>query len=69
MLFFGKIKLPGILIPARLEARFKPFRYSNEKAQKILDWQPSYSLDEALKRSFSDIDLLSEAASKTRVAP
>lgn len=68
MLFFGKIKLPGILIPARLEARFKPFRYSNEKAQKILDWQPLYTLDEALKRSCSDIDLLSDAASKTKIA-
>lgn len=68
MLFFGKIKLPGILIPARLEARFKPFRYSNEKAQKILDWQPLYTLDEALKRSCSDIDLFSDAASKTKIA-
>lgn len=68
MLFSAKMKLPGILIPARLEARFKPFRYSNENAQKILDWQPLYSLDEALKRSCSDIDLLSDAASKTRVA-
>jgi len=66
ILFFGKIKLPGIFIPARLEARFKPFRYSNEKAREILDWQPLYSLDEALHRSFSDIDLLSEA-SKTKI--
>jgi nucleoside-diphosphate-sugar epimerase len=68
VLLFGKMKLPGILIPARLEARFKPFRYSNENAQKILDWQPLYSLDEALKRSCSDIDLLSDAASKTKIA-
>ncbi|MEM6755459.1 MAG: NAD(P)-dependent oxidoreductase, partial [Cyanobacteria bacterium P01_C01_bin.38] len=66
-LLSGKMKLPGIFIPARLEARFKPFHYSNEKAQNILDWQPSYSLDEALKRSCSDIDF-SEATSKTKVA-
>ncbi|MEL6167010.1 MAG: NAD(P)-dependent oxidoreductase, partial [Cyanobacteria bacterium J06628_3] len=66
VLFLGKIKLPGIFIPARLEARFKPFRYSNEKAREVLDWQPLYSLDEALHRSFSDIDLLSEA-SKTKI--
>ncbi len=68
VLFSGKMKLPGIFIPARLEARFKSFHYSNEKAQNILDWQPSYSLDRALKRSCSDIDLFSDAASKTGVA-
>lgn len=61
MLFLGKIKLPGIFVPAKLEARFKPFRYSNQNAQEILNWQPLYSLDEALKRSCSDIDLLSAA--------
>ena len=66
VLFLGKIKLPGIFIPARLEPRFKPFRYSNEKAREVLDWQPIYSLDEALQRSYSDIDLLSEA-SKTKI--
>ncbi|MBF2015720.1 MAG: NAD(P)-dependent oxidoreductase [Rivularia sp. T60_A2020_040] len=65
LLLLGKIKLPGILVPARLDARFKPFRYSNNKAQQILNWQPKYSLDEALKRSCSDVDLLSDTA-KTR---
>ncbi|WP_414623476.1 NAD-dependent epimerase/dehydratase family protein [Calothrix sp. CCY 0018] len=68
VLLFGKMKLPGILVPAKLEARFKPFRYSNENAQQILDWQPLYSLDQALKRSCSDVDLLSDAANKTGVA-
>ncbi len=62
VLFLGKIKLPGIFVPARLEARFKPFRYSNNNAVQVLNWQPLYSLDEALKRSSSDIDLLSESA-------
>ncbi|MEA5595389.1 NAD(P)-dependent oxidoreductase [Rivularia sp. UHCC 0363] len=62
------IKLPGILIPARLEARFKPFSYSNEKAQNILDWQPKYSLNEALKRSCSEIDALWDVANKTGIA-
>ncbi|MGB6295058.1 MAG: NAD(P)-dependent oxidoreductase [Rivularia sp. (in: cyanobacteria)] len=67
-LLFGKIKLPGILVPAKLEARFKPFRYSNENAQQILNWQPLYSLDEALKRSCSDVDLLCDTASKAKIA-
>lgn len=61
LLFLGKMKLPGIFVPARLEARFKPFRYSNNNAQNVLNWQPQYSLDEALKRSCSDVDLLSES--------
>lgn len=61
VLFFGKMKLPGIFVPARLEARFKPFRYSNNNAQQILNWQPLYPLNEALNRSCSDIDLLSES--------
>ncbi|MEO1429928.1 MAG: NAD(P)-dependent oxidoreductase [Cyanobacteria bacterium J06633_8] len=67
MLFLGKLKLPGIFVPAKLEARFKPFQYSNENARKVLNWQPLYSLDEALKRSCSDIDLLSDAANETNV--
>ncbi|MEM9922297.1 MAG: NAD(P)-dependent oxidoreductase [Cyanobacteria bacterium P01_D01_bin.50] len=62
VLFFGKMKLPGIFVPARLEARFKPFCYSNNNAEQILNWQPLYSLDEALKRSCSDINLLSESS-------
>lgn len=61
VLLFGKIKLPGILVPAKLEARFKPFCYSNENAQRILNYKPLYSLDEALKRSCSDVDLLVES--------
>lgn len=64
-LFLGKLKLPGIFVPARLEARFKPFRYSNNKALKILDWQPLYSLDEALKRSCNHSDLLDESTEVT----
>ena len=68
VLLFGKVKLPGILVPAKLEARFKPFRYSNDNAQQVLNWQPTYSLDEALKRSCSDIDLLTETKSIPKVA-
>jgi 2-alkyl-3-oxoalkanoate reductase len=54
----GKAKLPGLLVPARLHARFKPFRYSNERAKQVLHWQPQYSLTEALDRSCGKKDLL-----------
>ncbi len=54
----GKVRLPGILVPARLQARFKPFRYSNENAKQQLAWQPRYGFSEALERSLSGQDLL-----------
>ncbi|MBR8836299.1 MAG: NAD(P)-dependent oxidoreductase [Stigonema ocellatum SAG 48.90 = DSM 106950] len=48
LLLAGKIKLPSILVPARLHARFKPLGYSNIRAQQVLNWKPRYSLDAAL---------------------
>ncbi|NEO88219.1 MAG: NAD(P)-dependent oxidoreductase [Spirulina sp. SIO3F2] len=54
----GKAKLPGILVPAKLHARFKPLRYNNQRAKTVLNWQPQYGLTEALDRSCSDADLL-----------
>jgi len=47
----GRAKLPAILIPARLHARFKPLRYSNRRLHESLGWSPRYSLAEALERS------------------
>ncbi len=49
--FDGRAKLPSIALPDQVDARFKPFRYSNEKAKRLLGWSPRYSLDEALARS------------------
>ncbi len=54
----GKLKLPGLLVPARLHARFKPLRYSNALAQDVLHWQPQYSFEAAIDRSCSKTDLL-----------
>jgi nucleoside-diphosphate-sugar epimerase len=50
-LWRGRAKLPAILVPARLHARFKPLRYSNAKLHTSLGWQPRYSMAEALDRS------------------
>ncbi len=52
LLFRGKGKLPGILIPCRFAARFKPLRFPNGHIQQVLDWQPRISMDEAMKRTF-----------------
>lgn len=57
-LFAERLKLPGLLIPARLHARFKPLQYSNAYAKQVLAWTPQYSLNAALDRSCSHTDLL-----------
>lgn len=54
----GQARLPGIFVPARLHARFKPLNYNNTYAKEILHWQPKYSLDTAIERSCSHLDLL-----------
>jgi nucleoside-diphosphate-sugar epimerase len=59
-LFAGRLRLPGLLIPARLHARFKPLQYSNLHAKQVLAWTPQYSLDAALERSCGDADLLAD---------
>ncbi len=66
-LFAGRLKLPGLLIPARLHARFKPLQYTNLRAKQILAWKPKYSLEAALDRSCSDADLLTVSASNPSV--
>lgn len=55
----GQAKLPGIFNPIILDARFKHFRFSNARAKQILNWKPRYSLDTALDRSCSHVELLS----------
>ncbi|MBD1918155.1 MULTISPECIES: NAD-dependent epimerase/dehydratase family protein [Cyanophyceae] len=65
----GKARLPGLLIPASLDARLKPFRYTNAKAKKTLNWSPRYTLETALDRSVSDQCLLSDMLAKAPATP
>lgn len=51
VLFNGRGKLPGVLVPAKLHARSRPLRYSNERLRRVLDWQPRWSWREGLERS------------------
>ena len=46
--FGGRARLPAFVVPAKLDSRFKPFQYSNDRAKRVLGWQPSTTLDEAL---------------------
>ncbi|MEL6552445.1 MAG: NAD(P)-dependent oxidoreductase [Cyanobacteria bacterium J06621_11] len=52
----GKAKLPGVLIPARLHARFKSLKYSNQKLKQCLGWEPRYDMEAAIARSLDEND-------------
>ncbi len=47
----GRAKFPGIAVPDRLHARFKPLRYTNAKAKKVLGWKPRFNLTTSIERS------------------
>lgn len=57
----GQARLPGILVPAKLQGRFKPLKYNNDKAKALLNWTPDYSMAEAFARSCSEQDLVAVA--------
>jgi nucleoside-diphosphate-sugar epimerase len=46
--FGGRARLPAFVVPAKLDARFKPFQYDNDRAKRVLGWHPAMTLDEAL---------------------
>lgn len=47
----NRARLPGILVPCRVHARFKPLKYTNRKIKEVLGWTPRYSLVEAIDKS------------------
>ena len=51
LLLRNRARLPGILVPCRVHARFKPLKYTNRKIKEVLGWTPRYSLVEAIDRS------------------
>ncbi len=38
--FRRSLLLPGLLVPARVHASFRPLRFSNAQARRVLDWRP-----------------------------
>ena len=54
----GRLKLPGGLSPAPFEARFRPLRYTNERAREALGWAPRVALPEAVARACDPASLL-----------
>ncbi len=65
VLLDGRAKFPGIVVPDRLHGRFKPLRYSNAKAARLLGWKPRFSTAEAVQRSVErngqDVRIASDA--------
>ncbi len=51
----GKRKVPGLLVPSRFEARFKPLRFSNAKARRELGWVPPFSYEACLDRTYGRV--------------
>ena len=48
----GKARLPGLLVPCRFKARFKPVRVSTRKLEEVLGWKPPLELEQCLDRAF-----------------
>jgi nucleoside-diphosphate-sugar epimerase len=65
----GQARLPGIFNPVILDARFKHFSFTNAPAKQLLNWQPRYSLDEALQRSYSQEELLQVSPPSSSINP
>jgi UDP-glucose 4-epimerase len=43
-------KLPGLLVPIRYRARFRPLRATSAKAQSLLGWRPKWNFRQAWRR-------------------
>ena len=50
--FGGRAKLPGLLVPCRFQARFKPIRFSTRKLQDVLGWHPPLDLADCLRQTY-----------------
>lgn len=44
----GRLKLPELLEYRRQQARWKPLRYPNDRARRMLGWQPEDSVDDTI---------------------
>jgi hypothetical protein len=54
--FGEKAKLPGLFVPCRFRARFRPLRFDTRKLQDLLGWSPPLDLDRCLRRTYEASD-------------
>jgi UDP-glucose 4-epimerase len=62
----GKARLPGLLIPCRFQARFKPVRVSTRKLEEILGWKPPWDFAQSVQRAFAAPDTFSDVPPRTK---
>jgi UDP-glucose 4-epimerase len=48
----GRARLPGLLIPCRFQARFRPLRFSTSKLEEALGWSPPLDFAQCLGRTY-----------------
>ena len=65
-IFTGKGKLPGVLVPCRFEARFKPLRFPATRAHRELGWTAPLSYEECLQRTYGPPPVAPPEASPER---
>jgi 2-alkyl-3-oxoalkanoate reductase len=51
--FAGRARVPDMLNPTSLDARFKRLVYPNNRAKAVLDWTPRYGVEDGLKRAIA----------------
>jgi UDP-glucose 4-epimerase len=50
--FRSASKVPGILIPRRLESRLKPLRFENRRLRETLGWTPPLDYQQCVERTY-----------------
>ena len=65
----GKLKLPGVFVPCRIDARAKPLKWSNQRIKQFLGWEPRYRLFAAMDRAIASVaPPIEQAASAPQTA-
>lgn len=59
---FIRERLPSLVDPAIVAARFKPLSYTNHRLHEVLGWRPRFTLSEALDRCFTPCHINPHAA-------
>jgi nucleoside-diphosphate-sugar epimerase len=52
---YSQGQLPAVLTPYRSDAQWKPLRYSNERAKRMLGWRPATGFDQGLARTAASL--------------
>jgi nucleoside-diphosphate-sugar epimerase len=51
----GRAKVPGLFVPSKLDPRFKPMRYPNDRAKRVLSWTPRLSLSDSIADALAEL--------------